>query len=134
MGKLGCRCGYRITDQADSLPYKGYVLPDKRFYQFQDHLKKVIGEFMDAIKNDTKDEWLAKYFNNPKMYKELGLTDIQMADDAGSEFLLQGHQAIFQCENCGRIAIEIGRTSHFRFFKPERDDSMGILDTMDDEP
>ncbi len=36
-------------------------------------------------------------------------------------------QDIFECEICGRIAIEIGQTNKFKFFSPDSNNNKGIL-------
>ncbi len=50
-----------------------------------------------------------------------------MIHDIISNQLSDKKQDIFECENCGRIAIQVGQTNHFKFYKPETGDTRGIL-------
>jgi len=41
--------------------------------------------------------------------------------------VVQTTQDIFECENCGRIAIQVGQKNEFKFFIPDSKDTKGIL-------
>lgn len=36
-------------------------------------------------------------------------------------------QDIYECENCGRIAIQMYGRNDYKFYHPEKDDSRGIF-------
>jgi hypothetical protein len=51
-----------------------------------------------------------------------------MIYDLFTDHLTSVQQDIYECGNCGRIAIEIGQSEHFRFFSPDSTENKGILD------
>lgn len=125
MAKLGCICGNTIVDQADNLPYKGYILPDTELERTSDILSNTIDSLSDATKQSKRLEWIKEKFTVPPYTTDL--SDSSMVHDIISSLLVDKKQDIFECENCGRIAIQVGQTNHFKFYKPETEDTKGIF-------
>ena len=123
MGKLKCKCGHIIVDQTDNLEYKGYVLSDTLVDDVSINLTNNIDSLTESLKKGKKTEWIKKHFQVPPYPMDLKessmIHDLLNVSDKTKE--------IFECENCGRIAIEFGDTNQFRFFTPESDDTRGIL-------
>ncbi len=123
MGKLKCKCGHIIVDQTDNLEYKGYVLSDTLVDDVSINLTNNIDSLIESLKKGKKTEWIKKHFQVPPYPMDLKessmIHDLLNVSDKTKE--------IFECENCGRIAIEFGDTNQFRFFTPESDDTRGIL-------
>lgn len=125
MAKLGCKCGHTIVDQTVNIPYKGHILLDKHLFDALEKLTDFIDGLVDAIKSDKRDEWVKKNFNVPPYPMEL--RESSMIYDLFSDYLRGVQQDIYECENCGRIALQVGQSQHFKFFSPENPDTKGIL-------
>ena len=125
MGKLKCKCGHIIVDQTDKLDYKGYILPDKLVDDVSTNLTDNIDSLINSLKNGKKSEWIKKHFSSSY---PTDLKESSMIHDLLN--VIDKTQEIFECENCGRIAIEIGQTNRFEFFRPESDNSKGIINGM----
>ena len=123
MSKLGCKCGHVIVDQADNLEYKGYILPDTYVDDVSENLTSNIDSLLEAIKNGKRLEWMKEHFTVPPYPTDL--KESYMIHDSLN--MIDKTQVIFECENCGRIAIQIGQTSKFKFYSPDTDDRKGIL-------
>ncbi|MCA0133943.1 hypothetical protein [Winogradskyella alexanderae] len=123
MGKLKCKCGHIIVDQTDNLEYKGYVLPDTLVDDVSINLTNNIDSLIESLKKGNKTDWIKKHFQVPPY--PMDLKESSMIHDLLN--VSDKTQEIFECENCGRIAIEFGNTNQFRFFTPESDDTRGIL-------
>ena len=122
MGKLKCKCGYLIVDQADNLEYKGYVLPDTYVDDVSESLTNNMDSLHEANKNGHRLEWIKEKFE-PGYPTDL--KDSAMIHDLLN--VIDRAQDIFECENCGRIAIQVGQTEEFKFFTPDSENSKGIL-------
>ncbi len=125
MVKLRCICGNTIVDQTDNLSYKGYILPDTELERTSDILSNTIDSLSDATKQSKRLEWIKEKFTVPPYTTDL--SDSSMVHDIISSLLVDKKQDIFECENCGRIAIQVGQTNHFKFYKPETEDTKGIF-------
>jgi hypothetical protein len=125
MAKLRCKCGHVIVDQTDNIPYKGYILPDTQTEHVSAAISTHIDTLIEAIQSNKRLDWIEQNFSVPPYPTDLKNSD--MIHDLLTGKLVATTQDIFECENCGRIAIQIGQTNLFEFFKPESDDSKGIL-------
>ena len=125
MAKLGCPCGHTIVDQTDDLRYKGYILPDVLLDKTSEKLTDAIDSLLDAINAGKRLDWIEKNFSVPPYPTNLSVSS--MIHDLFSSYLIDKTQDIFECENCGRIAIQVGQTNYFRFFSPDSPDTKGIL-------
>lgn len=130
MAKLGCPCGGRIVDQADNLPNKGFILPDKKFDEVSNIFNNVVDSLAQANLLDQKLAWIKEQFGESY---PTNLPDSSMIWDSLSSKLLTFQQYIYQCESCGRIAIQIGKTNQYQFFVPETKGPRLILDETDSE-
>lgn len=127
MAKLGCICGHTIVDQTDNIPYKGHILPDTSIEKTWEEIANKIDTLIDSIQSNRKLEWIKQNFTVPPYPTDV--SDSSMIYDLLSTSLSKSTQDIFECENCGRIAIEIGQTNHFRFFRQDEEGERGILNT-----
>jgi hypothetical protein len=125
MSKLKCLCGHTIVDQTDNIPYKGYILPDTLVDKISTSLTDSIDSLIDAIKEDKRLEWIKNHFSVPPY--PTNISDSSMIHDLFSSILIDSKQEIFECENCGRIAIQIGQSNRFNYFSPDSKDTKGIL-------
>ena len=123
MGKLKCKCGHVIVDQTDSLEYKGYILPDSHVEVVSNHLIHSIDTLLEATKSGKRLDWIQQNFKVPPYPTDA--KDSEMIHDLITE--KTSTQEIFECENCGRIAIQVGQTNEFKFFTPDSEDTKGIL-------
>ncbi len=123
MGKLKCSCGQIIVDQEDNLKYKGHILPDFLVNDVSINLTDNIDSLLDAIKKNRKLKWIKKNFNVPPYPTDL--KESSMIHDLLN--ISDKTQDIFECEHCGRIAIQIGQTNKFKFFSPDSDNDSRIL-------
>ena len=123
MSNLKCKCGHIIVDQTDNLEYKGYILPDTYFDDVSESLTNNIESLLDAIKNGQRLHWIKDHFEVPPYPTDI--KDSSMIHDLLN--VVNTTQDIFECENCGRIAIQVGQTNQFEFYQPESKDTKGIL-------
>ena len=119
MSKLKCPCGFVIVDQTDNLSYKG-----------SDAISDILVESMDSLseanKNNRRLEWIKAHFKVPPY--PVHLNDSSMIFDLYTSAQLDKTRVIYECESCGRIAIQVGNTDHFKFFSPDTKHTKGILD------
>lgn len=122
--KLKCKCGYIIRDQKSDLPYKGEIIRDQSFENFYEAPSRMAGEFIQAIKDGKRDEWIEFFYG-----RKLKLTDSEVIFGIYDRASVQNGVMILQCEYCGRIFIQKEpKDSGFVCFKPEDNDCKGILE------
>ena len=126
--KLKCNCGHIIVDQADSIPYKGYILPDTELEYFDSASKEIAG-FIEAIKSNRRSEWIENKFS--EVYpKDLNNESI-IFDIIHGRLITK---KTFQCEACGRILMEDDRKGdnsiEYKSFYPEGNNSKGLLNRI----
>ena len=126
MSKLKCPCGHTIIDQANNLKYKGYIIPDTKFDSLSGVLVESIDSLSEAEKDNHRLEWIKENFNVPPY--PLDLKNSSMIHDVYFSKMSAISKHIYECENCGRIAIQQGKTEQFQFFSPDTKDTKGILD------
>ncbi|RZJ86650.1 MAG: hypothetical protein EOO60_13180 [Hymenobacter sp.] len=124
MSKLGCVCGHTIRDNTLSLPYKAQFIRDQDLESYSDWTEPV-NAFIEAIKAGKREQWIANYFS--KSYPTT-LSNGSIIGDIISEFDLNFHDTLYQCENCGRIKIQIQNTNSFASFTPENGNHLGIFE------
>ena len=125
MGKLKCICGHIIVDQTDNIPYKGYLIPDNQINNVHENISSGISELLDSKNDEERMEWIKKNFFVPAYPTDM--KDFEMINDLISKHINGKTQSMFECENCGRIAIEVGQTNTFEFYKPENEAVNQIL-------
>ena len=124
MSKIACECGHIIVDQTDFLNYKGDIIPDVVQPSLFEKLSAIIDSLMNAIENGQREKWINENFGDP--YPR----DLQyrsMVYDLFLRYYTNHIKNIYQCENCGRILIQIGQSHQYSSFKPESDDWRNIL-------
>ncbi|MFD2562620.1 hypothetical protein [Aquimarina rubra] len=126
MGKLRCVCGHTIVDQTNNISYKGYLIPDNQIDRVYDNISSSVSELLDSKDSNERMEWIKKNFFVPPYPTDM--KDFEMINDLISKHTNEKTQSMFECENCGRIAIEVGQTSTFEFYKPENETVNQILD------
>ncbi|POS00688.1 hypothetical protein Q361_1301 [Flavobacterium croceum DSM 17960] len=124
MGKIKCKCGHIIVDQTDNISYKGYILPDSKVLKVLNVFTESIDNLTDSIIQNKRDKWIKENFSDsyPK-----NLKNSDMIHDLIIDILVETTQDIFECENCGRIAIEYGNENKIIFFSPDNTDTKGIF-------
>ncbi len=124
MGKIGCICGSVIVDQTDYLPNKGYLVPDAH----QDVLMEAVYDYIRGLREATeagqRDVWIKEHFSIPP---DSGESDENILFDLISKQQWAVTQLVYECSNCGRILIQNGKENQYKFFKPESEESQGIL-------
>jgi hypothetical protein len=119
MSALGCKCGHRIADQTDFLPYKGRILKDEDQEKCWSTIYTEIATFVEAVVTNKREEWLDRHFGRD--YPR-GLSDESII----SLWLISVHNrymvTIYECENCGRLYLQKGTDSNI-FFSYFPDDS-----------
>jgi hypothetical protein len=126
MGKISCKCGHTIIDQTDNLSYKGYLIPDTEIENLFKVFEQSLDTLIEATKNGERNHWIKNNFlpNYPR-----DLKDSSMINDIITGVLLEATQDVFEREICGRIAIEIGQSNQFKFFLPDSEETVKILNT-----
>ncbi len=125
MSKLRCPCGHTIVDQRDNIPYKASYRKDKDLESYMS-VADEIADFQKAIETGEREEWIKKYFSED--YLGIHPSNLEVIRDVISGWDFQYRGEMFQCEKCGRIAIEKDNSNVFSFFKPDDNDSNGIFD------
>ena len=129
MGKIGCKCGSTIVDQADNLSYKGDIIPDSGQEEIFDKLADLIDTYVEAVQEGKKEEWMKVNGLTPPYPQDLSASS--MINDLFYNFYLDKTKEIFQCENCGRILIQNGKSQHYVSFKPETEEWKDMLKKLD---
>jgi hypothetical protein len=117
MSKLGCVCGHTIVDQTNDIPYKAKFIRDQDFESLIEYAG-VVASFADAVKDGKRDEWILNYF---KVAYSASISNADVIFDITSGYTRDFESEIFQCENCGRIKIQVRDTNSFASFMPEDD-------------
>lgn len=127
MSKLVCECGHIIIDQTDTITYKGYIIPDVFIDELFDTITDSI-EGLTSIKNsEDRIAWIKKHFSVPPYPTDLEF-DSMMYDITSSAFDKRS-QTMYECEQCGRLAIQINKTNKYKFYVPETDITTKVLKT-----
>jgi hypothetical protein len=116
-----CKCGHLIEDGEDRA-YKAKLMPDLEFEAYSDQVDSQLNEFIDAMMNGKREEWMVNHFMEgyPK-----DLTNAQMLGDVLNWIYVGHNKEIFQCEKCSRLWIEKDGVN--MSFMPEDDGSRNIL-------
>jgi len=123
MSKLGCECGHVMVDQNVEIDYKASFLRSNDFV-YKDKSNEDISSFIEAIINNQREEWLINYFGkdtNLQVKNEWILIYIQSRNEIEKESLM------YQCDNCGRIKIQLKNSNDFASFMPEGENWKDIL-------
>lgn len=124
MAKLGCICGHTIVDQTDNIKYKASFIRDQDIDTIDNLQAKDINDFITAIINNERDNWLKDYFCTDA-YKNYPNSFI--IQDIMVKHSLKYESDIFLCEDCGRIKIQKGIENKFISFTPENSEWKDIF-------
>lgn len=105
MSKITCKCGSILPDNTDRIPYKGYIISDREFFDMLDFVDEMIE-------------------TDSPCKKELEMT-FRRNIGGGDSFIRL--KEVYQCPLCGRIMIE-STPGQFYFFVPEENDEKNLLD------
>lgn len=130
MGKSLCECGYVIYDQTDFIPYKARLVPDQLSEKLFDGGAAAIAKLIEAIKAGKRQEWIEQTF--PGGWAQ-NWSDAQLIEEVMSSPFWRYHRDVFQCEQCGRLWVQIGRANHYASFVPESPEGQNILAARADE-
>ena len=125
MARLGCKCGHIIFDTTDNLPFKAYFYTDQNMNE-RWNLTDLVGEFIKAIKNNKRDEWIGNFWGDdyPK-----DMSDESYIADIWTRF----HESqMYQCEKCNRLLVQKGNLNQFISFVAEDDNAKDIFKKITD--
>ncbi len=123
MSKLGCVCGHVIRDNTTNIPYKAIFLRDQDWKSYTNY-RDDIDSFLEALRNGSREKWISDYFS--KSYPT-DLSDSSIIDDIISNHQTEYEGDLYQCENCGRIKIQVQDKNLFASFIPEDDNFRDIF-------
>jgi uncharacterized C2H2 Zn-finger protein len=123
MGKLRCRCGYVIKDQADNLPYKGRLLRDQDL-DHTEQWKEDAACFLIAVYSGQREQWLAQ---QPAQQWFRTLSDEDIIGCIIDSYLKDRELDVFQCPRCHRMLVQQIGTQHFCSFVREDDNCENLL-------
>jgi hypothetical protein len=126
MSKLGCTCGHIIRDQTDSIPYKARFIRDQDDESFHAYAAD-IEHFIEAIKRGERIQWIKNHFSDA--YPD-DIPDSHIINDIIMKYEIKFENTLYQCQNCGRVKIQVQNTNHFTSFTPENDDCLGIFERI----
>jgi hypothetical protein len=115
MSKLGCICGHVIVDQTDNISYKAKFLRDQDLDSYTNYLDDV-GSFLKAIKNGTREKWISEYFSPTY---PVDISDSSIIFDIIARHAVEYEGDLYQCENCGRIKVQVQNKNLIASFVPE---------------
>ena len=120
MSKLGCVCGNVISDTTDNISYKGVIIRDQDMERvFDDGITNDIDEFIKAISQDKREEWLRDYFLSGYPFSEV--SNLEAISDIISRRFIERKLDVYQCMSCGSIKIQNGSSSNmFNSFAAEK--------------
>jgi len=126
MSKLGCECGFILSDTAQKImdKYWGTVIPNGEYFSFLAESAKTVQSFIEAKEKGTAHHWLKEYFS------EEYPTDMDMSSYV-SDILsacFQGKGLAYgRCEKCGSLKIQDKTESNtYNRYTPENRRSEGI--------
>jgi len=121
MSKLGCKCGHVIRDQTDDLAYKGTLIPDQEIFTFLNDSAERVAGFVKALLDGRREEWCGSY------YRGFSDEDIILAVFRMEYF--KRMRDVYQCENCGRLWLQVPGRKGFLSFSPDDPDWQDTLKT-----
>lgn len=118
MAKLKCTCGNFISTSSSFNESEGRLFSQKRSQDFLDTLAEEIDKLIHALQVDKVDDWIAQNlgatYPNSIEYGE-------MIRDIMHDTLLNDALDVLECDECGRLWIQIPRTDRYRGYAPEKE-------------
>src|SRR4030095_15139643 len=118
MSKLGCVCGHVITDQTDKIPYKAKFIRDQDSEEYSHKYTDNLSSFIEAIKDGRRNEWVKNYFSETY---PTNISDSSIVLDIVSRQDMIFESDLYQCDNCGRIKVQVQDKNLYASFIPEDD-------------
>lgn len=111
MSKLGCKCGNVISDTTDDIPYKGVIIRDQDMERvFDDGISKDVDEFIKAISQGKREEWVRGYFLSGYPFSEV--SNLEVISDIISRRFIERKLDVYQCMSCGSVKIQNDSSSN----------------------
>lgn len=129
MSKLGCTCGNVIRDQTDDLPYKSYIRDDEDVQKPIELLADMLSQYWEAWQRGQEAEFVRQVELAGGATEEWADVVVrQLAKQSLSQVLADlifpfwnnYDRAIYECEDCGRLWVEMD-DNHFVSYLPETD-------------
>lgn len=147
MTKIGCPCGYLMTDNTDFLPYKAKFIADEDTQIPVEVITKSITELFTAPTRDAMREYmidfLTRYSGESATMAELAAKWNDHFDD--TEYLQRMleelifplwihfyERRVYECENCGRLLVQLDGKRQQSYF-PEGGER-GVLQSLHHHP
>jgi hypothetical protein len=115
MSKLGCVCGHVIRDQTDDIAYKARFVRDQDYEGFYAYAGD-IAAFIAATQAGQRSQWIRQYFSDSY---PTDIPDASIVNDIVGKYELEFEGDLYQCENCGRVKIQVQDKNLFTSFVPE---------------
>jgi hypothetical protein len=93
MSNLGCICGSVIRDNTDAVPNKGHLVPDPRFHDLVEAIRKEVQDFFAGGPVQPNDE-AGKILAEDRLHFVIARN------------LMQYTTIVYQCTTCGRIHVQ----------------------------
>jgi hypothetical protein len=123
MSKLGCVCGHVIRDQTDFIPYKARFVRDQDDENYHAYVDDVAA-FIEAVKGNSRAQWIRRYFSDSY---PIDIPNSHIVNDIITRYEVKFEGTLYQCENCGRIKIQVQDKNLFASFAPEGENCQNIF-------
>jgi hypothetical protein len=123
MSKLGCVCGHVIRDQTDDISYKARFIRDQDYEGFYAYVED-IAAFIVATQAGQRNQWIRQYFSDSYL---TDIPDVSIVNDIVGKYELNFEGPLYQCENCGRVKIQVQDKNLFASFAPEDQNAPSIF-------
>ena len=123
MSSIRCRCGARIADNEDSLPYKGHVMRDRDWDDFL-NWEFEAADYLKAVSAGKRSEWITERFGSQYPQE---MDDREVINDIITSSTYMKYLNIFQCTACGRLWLQRPGLQKFLSFRPEDEDWQDAL-------
>lgn len=120
MGRITCRCGHWISDNATPAAYKADLVPESASESIDAAVQ--VKALIQAVQANIS---IGDFVNFPQRDEEV--LDAVLLYKIFGEPLIEASRQVIQCEACGRLLVETNQPNRFQTFLPESDDAHGIL-------
>jgi hypothetical protein len=124
MSKFLCDCGHVIIDQTDNLSYKADFIPDQHQEYLYQHIPDALAGLIKATQEGRRTDWIRQNFCDGY---PIDLTDESLVADLIGRYYLNSLRQMYQCEQCGRLWVQIGKANKYASFLPEDETGRDIL-------
>lgn len=106
MGFLICKCGHKISDVVCPCPYSGELRWDPARDGNQDRSISDVTDFLTAVEEGRKEDWLRNYFSESFYQTQLTMSNALIIDDIYSHNSDKNGQAVYRCNECERLYVQ----------------------------